>query len=169
MRNSINQRSGAHIVIENNTKIPSIVSKGLSVMPGAETNIGVTSKKIQRLKRPYKSNCTNNFDAESVLSITGNRSRYSSTICKGMCYARIFIEYCRCVHPSLVEGIELKQWMRVAATGVVRICNVTEGSADYTCANQMMPKVAEDNVCGCNPECHEGKYRVGFLLLPNIL
>ena len=136
-------------------------------MPGTETNIGVTSKTIRRLGRPYKSNCTNNFDAERVRSITGNRFRYSSKICKGMCYARIFLEYCRCVHPSLIEGIELEQWMRVVATGVVRICNVTEGSADYTCANQMMPKVAEDNVCGCNPECHEGKYRVRFLLLQN--
>ena len=40
MQNGINKRSGAHIAIENNTKIPSIVSKGLSVMPGAEANIG---------------------------------------------------------------------------------------------------------------------------------
>ena len=168
MRNSINQRSGAHIVIENNTKIPSIASKGLSVMPGTETNIGVTSKTIRRLGRPYKSNCTNNFDAERVRSITGNRFRYSSKICKGMCYARIFLEYCRCVHPSLVEGIELERWMRIVTTNGVRICNVTKGSADYTCLHQMMPKVAEGNVCDCNPECYEGKYRVGFLLMPNI-
>ena len=52
MRNGINQRSGVHIVIDSNTKIPSIVSKGLSVMPGAETNIGLTSEKFEDYDNP---------------------------------------------------------------------------------------------------------------------
>ena len=167
MRNGINQRSGVHIVIENNTKIPSLVSKGLSVMPGTETNIGLTLKKVQRLRNPYKSNCTNNFDAERISNITGNWFRYSSTICKGMCFGSIFVEVCGCVHPSLIEGISLERWMGVAAAKV-RICNVTEGSEDYVCAGtNVLNKVIEENICDCKPECYEGKYRVTFLFILN--
>ena len=167
MRNGINQRSGAHIVIENNTKIPSIVSRGLSVMPGTETNIGLTSKKIRRLRQPFKSNCTDEFDAERVSNITGNWYRYSSTICKGMCYGSIFFEVCGCVHPSFIEGVLLERWASLAAERV-RICNVIEGSDDYVCSNTTgFRKVGEENVCDCNPECYEGKYRVRFLIILN--
>ena len=168
MRNGINQRSGAHIVIENNTKIPSIVSKGLSVMPGTETNIGLTSKKIRRLRKPYKSNCTDEFDSERVSNISGNGYRYSTTICKGMCYGSIFLEYCGCVHPSFIEGVLLEKWDSLADHVQIRICNVREGSDDYVCSNTTgFRKVREENVCDCNPECYEGKYRVKFLLMLN--
>ena len=162
MRNGINQRSGVHIVIDSNTKIPSIVSKGLSVMPGAETNIGLTSKKIRRLRQPFNSNCTDNFDGERVNNITGNWFRYSSTICKGMCYASIFLEVCGCVHPSFIEGFLLEGWASVAAANV-RICDVTERSEDFVCAiTSGFRKVSEENVCDCNPECYEEKYKVTF-------
>ena len=163
MRNGINKRSGAHIVIENNTKIPSIVSKGLSLMPGTETNVGLTSKKIQRLQQPFKSNCTNEFEAERVNNITGNWYRYSSTICKGMCYGSIFYEVCGCVHPSFIEGVSLERWASLAGDKI-RICSVREGSEDFVCSNTTgFRKVSEENVCDCNPECYEGKYRVKFL------
>ena len=167
MRNGINQRSGVHIVIDSNTKIPSIVSKGLSVMPGAETNIGLTSKKIRRLRQPFKSNCTDAFNAERVRNFTGNGFRYSSTICKGMCYGSIFLEVCGCVHPTFIEGLLLMQWNDLGTTKI-RICNITEGSKDIVCSNTTgFPTVSKENVCDCNPECHEGKYRVTFLLILN--
>ena len=167
MRNGINQRSGVHIVIENNTKIPSLVSKGLSVMPGTETNIALTSKRIRRLRQPYKSNCTDEFDAKRVSILTGNGFSYSSTICKGMCCASIFLEVCGCVHPSLIEGVLLERWVGVSAARV-RICDVKEGSEDYVCASTIgFRKVSEENLCDCNPECDEGKYRVTFLLILN--
>ena len=166
MRNGINKRSGAHIVIENNTKIPSIVSKGLSLMPGTETNVGLTSKKIQRLRQPFKSNCTNEFEAVRVNNITGNWYRYSSTICKGMCYGSIFFEVCGCVHPSFIEGVLLERWASLAGDKI-RICNVREGSDDYVCSNTTgFRKVSEENVCDCNPECYEGNYRVKFKIIP---
>ena len=163
----MNQRSGVHIAIENNTKIPSLVSKGLSVMPGTETNIALTSKKIRRLRQPYKSNCTDVFDAERVSNLTGKRFHYSSTICKGMCYASIFLEVCGCVHPSFIEGFSLKRWASLAVANV-KICNVTERSEDYVCASTTgFRTVSEENVCDCNPECYEGKYRVTLLLILN--
>ena len=165
MRNGINKRSGAHIVIENNTKIPSIVSKGISVMPGTEANIGLTSNKISRLTRPWKSNCTNYFDEDRVKSLTGNRFSYSSTICKGICFGVTIQEICKCLLPAMVEGFSIKHWFNLGHESA-RICNVTEGSMDYSCMfTRLDDKIKEDNVCGCNPECNEGKYRVDFLLI----
>ena len=162
MQNGINKRSGAHIAIENNTKIPSIVSKGLSVMPGTEANIGLTSKKILRLSTPYKSNCTNHFDSERVKNDTGNRFSYSSKICKGMCYGTAILDLCECLLPSLVEGFSIKRWFGLAYE-VAKVCNITEGSKDFNCiSTKVQDRVDEDNVCGCNPECYEGKYQVCF-------
>ena len=54
MRNGINKGTGAYIAIENNTKIPSIVSSAISVMTGTETNIGLQTRRLLRLPTPYK-------------------------------------------------------------------------------------------------------------------
>ena len=41
MRNGLSKTNGIHLVIEDRDKSPSILSNGISVKPGSETNIGL--------------------------------------------------------------------------------------------------------------------------------
>ena len=162
MRNGINERSGVHIAIEHNKKTPSIVSKGISVMPGTETNIGLHKSQILRLSEPYKSNCTLKYLDETVHFMAGSRSFYSSKICKGLCFISTFWKACGCIHPSLVEGYLIEVWFK-RVSGHVRACNVTQGSDDYLCImtrGEEKEYNLEGVICSCGPECIEDRYKV---------
>lgn len=163
MQNGINQRSGVHIVIENNTKTPSIVSKGISVMPGTETNIGLQTTKILRLSTPFKSNCTNSYLYEPLKAIKSSDFAYSAKNCKGMCYVIKIYKGCKCVHPTLVEGMKIEDFFG-SFQGSYRTCNITEDSNDNKCLLSLPADTWEnDNPCDCNPECTEGRYKVSHL------
>ena len=158
MRNGINKGSGAYIVIENGTKIPSIVSSAISVMPGAETNIGLQTRRLLRLPKPFKSNCTSHYGDESVLGMIGSEFAYSSKTCKGLCYALKFYNGCKCVYPSMIEGFKIEQFFETLSKQG-RMCNIRGGSDDQQCIWNLA--FAELNkTCSCSPECVESKYRV---------
>ena len=160
MQNRINQGSGVHVVIENDTKIPSIVSKGISVVPGAETHIGLQTTKILRLEAPFKSNCTRRYLDETLKQILGE-VEYSSKNCKGMCYVIKFYEGCNCIHPVLFEGLKIEVYYDNLGVGQKKVCNITLGSNDMNCMTALLTEMIEDPYpCDCNPECVEGRYRV---------
>ena len=163
MRNGINQRSGIHLVVEDNTKNPSIVSKGISVMPGTETNIGLQGKELMRLASPFKSNCTTEYKNKRVKEIIGSDFAYSSKVCKGICYASKFYGACSCVYPPVFEGFVIENWFRVFAQKKIRVCNVTQGSEDQLCLISNAGTEGNDTDgtgCGCNPECRDRRYGV---------
>ena len=58
MRNGMTASKGAWIIVENNTKPPNIVSEGMPLRIGTETNIALSTEVLERLKHPYQSNCT---------------------------------------------------------------------------------------------------------------
>ena len=160
MRNGINKRSGIHLVIEDAAKSPSIVSKGISVMPGTETNIGMQINTVLRLFHPYKSNCTNVYHNKKVEARIGSDFEYSSTVCKGLCLSLKFYETCDCMYTTMIEGFTMKNWFsRVDRQTAVRICNVTQGSGDYDCMS-LAYHLVEKDTCGCKPECEEKRYKV---------
>ena len=64
MRNGMTVELGAKVVIEDNSKPPSIVSEGIPVRPGTSANIGITLEKIVRLEDPFKSNCTSKWPSD---------------------------------------------------------------------------------------------------------
>ena len=71
--------------------------------------------------------------------------------------------FCQKFDLSMRIGFSIKHWFNLGHENA-RICDVKEGSEDYTCMfTKLNDKIKEDNVCGCNPECNEGKYRVDFL------
>ena len=161
MQNGINQRTGVHIVIENTTKTPSIVSKGISVMPGMETNIGLQTTKILRLKEPFKSNCTDDYLDGNMKTIQGLTFAYSSRNCKGMCYVLKTYDSCKCIHPMLVEGFKIEDYFGRGPLVKIRICNITEDSNDSKCIGTLaLDDIGDANICDCNSECVEGKYKV---------
>ena len=48
MRNGFTESSGIHIVIEESKKSPSVLSNGISIQPGTETNIGLKLSTLSR-------------------------------------------------------------------------------------------------------------------------
>ena len=64
MRNGMTVEQGAKIVIEDNTKPPSIVSEGIPVRSGTSANIGITLERIKRLEDPFESNCTSEWPSD---------------------------------------------------------------------------------------------------------
>ena len=61
MRNGLTKANGIHVVIEDRDKSPSILSSGISVQPGAETNIGLKKTTISRLEAPFASDCMSSY------------------------------------------------------------------------------------------------------------
>ena len=64
MRNGLTKTNGIHIVIEDTKKSPSILSNGISVKPGAETNIGLKIGTISRLEAPFARKCRTSYPHE---------------------------------------------------------------------------------------------------------
>ena len=161
MRNGINKGTGAYIAIENNTKIPSIVSSAISVMTGTETNIGLQTRRLLRLPKPYKSNCTNKYLEQSVLGKTGSEFAYSSKTCKGICYALKFYDGCKCVVPRLIEGFKIEQYFESIQKNT-RQCNMRAGSDDIKCTMDVAYATMNET-CSCSPECVESKFKVAYI------
>ena len=167
MRNGINEKYGAHIVIEHNKKNPSM-SKGIDVMPGTETNIGLQKHVIKRLSKPYRSNCTNEYLEKNVKNYVDQGFQYSSKICKGLCFAYLLEQQCHCVHPSLLEGFGIETWF--ANLSQITPCNVSFHSKDVLCMTNVDSSVRGDvgenwdQPCECNPECIEISYEVKLLV-----
>ena len=172
MRNGINDKSGVHVVVEHNTKNPTM-SKGIDAMPGTETNIGMKKHVVNRLTKPYKSNCTNEYHDEIVKEFADPGFHYSSKICKGLCFAWKTNQACRCFHPSLLEGFGIEDWYGTMRQ--MHACNITTGSDDVQCMNGVQvidtgaPGTNWDQPCGCNPECKEISYEVRTLTKVRII
>ena len=170
MRNGINEKSGAHIVVEDNKKSPSM-SRGIDAMPNTETNIGLKKHVLKRLEDPYQSNCTVEYQDEGVKNYSDQGFVYSSKICKGLCFANEMHKLCNCVHPSLFEGFGIKRWFSFDGLSQIRACNLTLGSEDIVCMTGIqwstvgVPGTNWDQPCECNAECTEISYEVNYLLV----
>ena len=161
MRNGITQSSGARVVVEHNAKTPSMISQGILVYPGTETNIGIQRTHIERLKKPYKSKCTTEYLDTNIKSFVGNSS-YSSRICRGLCYINKIHEKCDCMYPTLIEGYEIDIWFSKVGKGMTT-CNMTAESEDFKCINSLgLDEMKNNRNCYCHPECNETKYKVGY-------
>ena len=167
MRNGINENSGAHIVVEDNKKSPSM-SMGIDAMPNTETNIGLKKHVVKRLGDPYESNCTFDYQDKYVKDYADDGFVYSSKICKGLCFASYMSQLCKCVHPSLLEGFGIKRWFSFNGLSQIRACNLNLGSEDLVCMtgiNWSHIGVSGENwdqPCQCNAECIEISYEVKF-------
>ena len=163
MRNGINEKSGVRVVVEHSTKNPTM-SKGIDAMPGTETNIGVKKHVVERLKKPYKSNCTNEYLDPDIKKHADRGFDYSAKICKGLCFARESNQGCGCFHPSLLEGFSIEDWYGTVLQ--MHPCNISSGSEDAQCLIGLHvidtgdPGTNWDQPCGCNPECTEISYEV---------
>ena len=167
MRNGINEKSGAHIVVEENKKSPSM-SRGIDAMPNTETNIGLKKHVVKRLGDPYQSNCTNDYQDKGVKQYADQGFVYSSKICKGLCFANQMYKLCNCVHPSLFEGFDIKRWFSFDGLSQIGACILSLGSEDIVCMTGLqlsssgVPGSNWDQPCECNAECTEVSYEVKY-------
>ena len=165
MRNAINEKYGAHIVVEHNKKNPSM-SKGIDAMPGTETNVGMEKHVIKRLPKPYKSNCSNEYRDKNIKRFVDDGFEYSSKICKGVCFSAEMHAKCGCVHPSLLEGFGIEKWF--TSLNEIKPCNITFNSKDFACIQgvnwtETGPTGSDwDQPCQCNSECTEISYEVSM-------
>ena len=160
MKNAITQSSGARVVVDHSTKTPSMISKGIFVHPGTETNIGIHRTQIKRLQSPYESMCTHEYLEDTMKQYSGDIS-YSSRNCKGLCYLNKIYTKCKCMHPILVEGYHIDTWFDVVSKNVTS-CNIAQDSNDFQCLLHLenWEDLKTDDICSCYPECNEMRYKV---------
>ena len=163
MRNALTPSTGARVVVEHSSKTPSIISQGMLVYPGTETNIGIQRTHIKRLKLPYESMCTNEYLEDQMKSYAGNIS-YSSRNCRGLCYLDKIFTKCNCMYPILVEGYHIDIWFNKVSKNITS-CNMAPESVDFKCLTQLTDwnKMTTDDICSCYPECSEMRYKVKFI------
>ena len=160
MRNGLTRSSGAILVVGDSAKSPRILSKGIFVAPGAETNIGLHKKIISRLPDPYDSNCTHKHLNKAIASLAGYKFEYSSQSCEAMCYAIRVYDACQCLYHTLVEGLHIDRWFKLTKDKM-KICNITSTSEDWNCIMNYPNSSFDGNSnCDCNPNCIEETYYV---------
>ena len=169
MRNGLTKADGIHLVIEDRDKSPSILSNGVSVKPGAETNIGLKITTISRLKAPFASNCTSSylfadFKHNSFLTLFD----YSAKNCKSWCYIGRILQECECFDHTLMEGIIVQEFLNWKRNFNLTLCDKTVGSPQYQCVKKLLFTEDQESLAGscfCGEECNETEYKVAFHLL----
>ena len=160
MRNGNTRSCGAILVVGDSAKSPRILSKGIFVTPGAETNIGLHKKIISRLPEPYDSNCTHTYLNETIGNFSGSKFEYSSQSCEALCYGIRLYDACQCIYHALVEGLHIEQWFKLTQSRM-KICNITPASDDWNCIMKYPNKYFDGSSnCDCNPNCIEETYYV---------
>ena len=166
MRNGLTKTNGIHLVIEDREKSPSILSNGISVKPGAETNVGLKIATISRLRAPYASNCMTAYlqDGVDELDFLAEFD-YSAKNCKSWCYIGTIIDFCNCFDHTMLEGIIVEQFLERKQAWNMSVCNKTAGSPQYDCVRNIMhaEDEAEESLtgsCSCGAECQETEYKV---------
>ena len=164
MRNGLTKTNGIHLVIEDTKKSPSILSNGISVKPGAETNIGLKIGTISRLEAPFASKCRiryphENFDRVRFLAYF----EYSAKNCKSWCYIGMILDTCHCLEHTIMEGILAEDFLEWVQHFNISICKSTAGSPQYDCVRNVL--LSEDHEaliqnCSCGAECFETEYKV---------
>ena len=159
MQSGITEGQGIRITVENSTKIPFIVSEGINVQPRTSTNIGLNEGRHTRLPGPYPSNCSESYPAEldKYRNFT-QYSKYSSGLCKNMCYVNMAEQSCGCYFPYLEGNIPFSPLGK-------RYCdmNPVANNTDIDCMLTVLMAIIKGSAaekCTCNPECHETAYKV---------
>ena len=164
MQNGLTENQGVRVTIENNTKIPFIVSEGINIMPRTSTNVALVESQHARLKEPFSSNCSDAFSAEynDYINFTFNTA-YSSSMCRHLCYMDYMVKNCDCYFPYIEGNIPFDPAGK-------RFCNMDPNwnNTDLTCLLQVLGAITTssasgDSLCKCNPECYETTYRVNVL------
>ena len=163
MRNGLTEANGIHIVIEDSKKSPSIISNGISVQPGTETNIGLKMSKISRLKAPFESSCLESYESDRINVTFLNKFEYSSKNCKSWCYIILIITFCRCFEQSLIEGVLAQEFVGWKDTYKFSFCQQEIGSENAICVKNVTTSINADVLterCLCGAECSETEFKV---------
>lgn len=151
MRNGLTHERGGHIVIEGNTKLPNVVSKGISVNTATQTMIALQTVNIVRLPSPYASECVETISDPRISNLYNPRFRYSTKSCNSFCYLADLYEICKCYDAMEIEGIALVDYNRLKTDA--RTCNITESSRDLYCTLDFQRRMFGNQTnCGCNPD-----------------
>lgn len=158
MQSGVTQGNGIRIIVENSTKIPFMISEGINVHPRTSTNIGIIEGKHTRLPGPYPSNCSESYPAEFKVYENFTRySKYSSGLCRNLCYQYKIQEMCGCYFPYVEGNIPY------APLGK-RYCNMDPiwNNPDIDCLAKFLYGIIKgtSGECTCNPECYETSYKV---------
>ena len=92
MRNTLTKWMGVRIVLFENDGIPDIYGKGIKVQPGTETNIGVITNRLHKLKTPYKADCKTDWTSGFPYSW----QPYSYPTCLEAVKQLGYLKYCKC-------------------------------------------------------------------------
>ena len=164
MRNGLSKTNGIHLVIEDRDKSPSILSNGISVKPGSETNIGLKISTISRLEAPFASKCAKSYLFDEFKYNTFlTYFDYSAKNCKSWCYIGMILDTCHCLEPTIMEGILAEDLLGWIQHSNISICKNTAGSPQYDCVRNVL--LSEDHEaliqnCSCGAECFETEYKV---------
>ena len=164
MRNGLTESNGIHIVIEDSQKSPSILSNGISIQPGTETNIGLKVTTLSRLKSPFSSECTDQYQGAEVKEIKFlNYFKYSSKNCKSWCYIVVIHDTCKCWDLSLMEGVIVQDFLKWSKLRDMRICEKRNESSESACVRNVLYGDDQNFLterCMCHAECKEVEYKV---------
>ena len=164
MRNGLTKTNGIHLIIEDRDKSPSILSNGISVKPGEETNIGLKMATISRLEAPFASNCMKTYLHEGMSQLYFLAYfDYSAKNCKSWCYIGMILEVCKCFEHTLMEGIVVEQFLEWKRAWNITLCDKKTTSPQYDCVKSLLRTEDQEALihnCSCGAECFETEYKV---------
>ena len=157
MRNGLTSSTGAHIVLEDSSEMPNIISDGISAAPGRETSISLRLINVARLEAPYASKCVDDIRNNSIREMFDNRFKYSAKTCSAICYVVNTRNRCDCYNAKEVGGIMIEHYDHLSS--IMRRCD-EKNVVQQKCLSDVHK---DFTYCDCQPECHEKLYMVQIL------
>ncbi|XP_022103008.1 amiloride-sensitive sodium channel subunit alpha-like [Acanthaster planci] len=145
---SIQQASGARVVIDQQYRMPFPEDAGINVAPGVLTSIGIRKVEIDRKSDPY-TNCTerDSDDSQTVFSDFFG-ANYSLEACQKNCLYEEIFERCDCADTRF----------RFLAD---RIPCLSTNSSQTTCKEAVEHLYANDEIeCNCTSPCQESSFEL---------
>ena len=160
MRNGMTEKQGVGLVIEEDTRLPNVVSEHIPLYPHSSTYIAMTERNILRLKSPYPSHCTSEYPEKyKNMTKTGEFDfSYSEKTCQSFCHNYYVHKYCGCYLATILESsLGWKQFSNSEFCGY----NFTKTNS---CFNKALEIYDKDNEarCECLPECFQPIFQVSY-------
>ncbi|KAM4696444.1 epithelial sodium channel subunit gamma-like [Rhinophrynus dorsalis] len=141
--------AGIRLLIHDQSQMPFPEDEGVNIPPGAETDIGMMKVRINRLKSPYGSQCTEGENIRNFYKdIYG--AGYTREACKRTCAQQCIMDNCGCSHWEFAHPKEMNYPK----------CNLSH-AAVRDCVKLYEFKFAHDELnCHCPLQCSEDLYEL---------
>ncbi|XP_078381097.1 acid-sensing ion channel 1-like isoform X2 [Oculina patagonica] len=128
-------QAGLKVHIHHQQTPPMVEELGFSLSPGTSTLAAIRKEKVQNLKDPYETNCT-----DTEMEHSSGTTKYTTSACMLSCHSGYLVENCGCKDP------------RILSEDNIEVCGIRKMATCLSRENENFYTVVGDR-CKCAIPC----------------